>query len=202
MNEPMLTELVPDKTVPESSDETEPEVVSEILDETSDEVLGEILDEISDETSDETSHEGAEHPPITSDEKQEPSDETETLRARIHELEQELAEREQISNRMERECTEFETYFPDVSLKGVPDEVWGQVHAGVPLSAAYALYEKKQQKQKADAQRISQRGESLTAGIVDTAGNEYFSPAQVRAMSPSEVRQNYDRIFESMRHWQ
>lgn len=206
MNEPMLTEQVPDKTVAESLDETESELVSEVLNETSDEIPEEVLDEAlgdtSEETPNETLDEGAEQPQIISDEKQGPSDETETLRARIHELEQELAAREQMSRRMERECTEFETYFPDVSLKGVPDEVWGQVHAGVPLSAAYALYEKKQQKQQADAARIGQRGESLTAGMVDTAGNEYFSPSQVRAMSPSEVRQNYDRIFESMRHWQ
>ncbi len=34
------------------------------------------------------------------------------------------------------------------------------------------------------------------------AREEYFSPAEVRAMSPREVRENYDRIFESMRHWQ
>ena len=167
-------------------EETEAEIQEESLNEVESESKEEIRDEPLEET---------EEPKAS-------QDETAALRARIDELEQELAERVQMSNRMERECTEFETYFPDVSLKGVPDEVWGQVHAGVPLSAAYALYEKKQQKQKADAQRISQRGESLTAGIVDTAGNEYFSPAQVRAMSPSEVRQNYDRIFESMRHWQ
>ena len=34
------------------------------------------------------------------------------------------------------------------------------------------------------------------------ARTEYFSPAEVRAMSQREVRENYDRIFESMRHWQ
>lgn len=129
-------------------------------------------------------------------------DETAVLQARIRELEEQIAAREQLSDRIGRECSEFETYFPEISLQRVPDEVWGQVREGVPLSAAYALYEKKQQRQMANAQRIGQRGSSMTAGLVDAAGDEYFSPSQVRAMSPREVRQNYDRIFESMRHWQ
>ena len=124
------------------------------------------------------------------------------LRARVRDLEGELAARKQMSERIGRECEEFISYFPDVSLQSVPDEVWGQVRGGVPLSAAYAFYEKKQQKQRKDAERIRQRGASMTAGIVDAAGNEYFSPSQVRAMSREEVRQNYDRIFDSMRHWQ
>lgn len=169
-------------------------------DEMQDQVSGEHLEEVEAKTEqvivDEPSDEAA------TEEKELVSDETQALHARIRELEQEISAREELSHRVARECTEFETYFPEVSLKCVPDEVWGQVHAGIPLSAAYALYEKKQQKQMADATRISRRGESITAGIVDAAGNEYFSPSQVRAMSQSEVRQNYDRIFESMRHWQ
>ena len=42
----------------------------------------------------------------------------------------------------------------------------------------------------------------LPGGMAEAAKPSYFSPAQVRAMSRREVRENYDRIFESMRHWQ
>ena len=41
----------------------------------------------------------------------------------------------------------------------------------------------------------------MPGGMVDAAKPSYFSPAQVRAMSVHEVRENYDAIFESMRHW-
>lgn len=139
---------------------------------------------------------------IASEEQDDAPDEVTVLRTRIGELEAQLAERERLSERIGRECDEFATYFPEVSLHTVPDEVWGDVHAGIPLSAAYALYEKKQQKQREAGERIGARGAAMTGGGVDAAGEQYFSPSQVRAMSPQEVRANYDRIFDSMRHWQ
>ncbi len=40
-----------------------------------------------------------------------------------------------------------------------------------------------------------------TAGKVGGGSATLFSPAEVRAMSRSEVRDNLDRIRESMRHW-
>lgn len=129
-------------------------------------------------------------------------DELSQLRARVRELEEQAYERERLGARVERECAEFEQVFPDVSLRAVPDEVWGQVHAGVPLSAAYALYEKKCQGRQCAYEAAQARCAAMPMGVAMAAGQEYFSPAQVRAMSPREVRENYDRIFESMRHWQ
>lgn len=42
----------------------------------------------------------------------------------------------------------------------------------------------------------------VTAGKVGGGGGELlFSPAEVRAMSRAEVRDNLDRIRESMRNW-
>ncbi len=204
MNESMLTEQAPMQESFEEQGQTDAPAESPAAAPTTEEVLNEqsdeAVDELSEVRSDEATDEATAEAPTESSEQGD--GETAALQARIRELEEQLAEREQMSERIERECAEFEAYFPDVSLRRVPDEVWGQVHAGIPLPAAYALYEKKQQKQQADAERISRRGESMTAGITDAAGNQYFSPSQIRAMSPQEVRQNYDRIFESMRHWQ
>jgi hypothetical protein len=42
----------------------------------------------------------------------------------------------------------------------------------------------------------------LPGGVAEAARPSYFSPAEVRMMSLREVRENYDAIFESMRHWQ
>ena len=138
--------------------------------------------------------------PLTPDETAE--SEENRLRARIAELEEELERRDTLSARMTRECEEFEQYFPEISLRKLPDSVWSQVYAGVPLAAAYALYERGLQNERAQAERQSAHNLQHTAGLPSSAGASYFSPAQVRAMSRDEVREHYDRIFESMRHWQ
>ena len=126
----------------------------------------------------------------------------ESLMTRVRELEQEIEMRQTLSERMARECEEFEAYFPEVSLRTLPDNVWTQVHAGVPLAAAYALYERGVQNQKRAAEVQAARKDALSTGLPGAAQSSYFSPSQVRAMSRQEVRENYDRIFESMRHWQ
>lgn len=126
----------------------------------------------------------------------------EALQARVLELEDALAARKALSDRMTRECEEFESYFPEVSLRALPDEVWGQVRAGVPLAAAYALYERGLCNQARAAEAQNARNAAHLPDSPAQAESRYFSPAQVRAMSRREVRENYDRIFESMRHWQ
>lgn len=126
----------------------------------------------------------------------------ETLTARVRELEEEIEARNTLADRMTRECEEFEAYFPEVSLRSLPDSVWMQVHAGVPLAAAYALYERGLQNQRRAAEEQTARKDALSVGLPAAAQSNYFSPSQVRAMSRQEVRENYDRIFESMRHWQ
>ena len=140
--------------------------------------------------------------PTADEETIEPVSEVEVLRARVAELEATLSEREQLAERMTRECEEFEAYFPEISLRSLPESVWTQVHAGVPLAAAYALYERGLQNQKKKAEEQAARAKNCSVGLPAAGEEHYFSPAQVRAMSRREVRENYDRIFESMRHWQ
>jgi hypothetical protein len=126
----------------------------------------------------------------------------EALNARIWELEELLAQREAVADRMMRECEEFESYFPEVTLRQVPDEVWNRVQSGIPLAAAYALYERGIRNRAQAAQEQNARNAAHLPTATASAESRYFSPAQVRAMSRREVRDNYDRIFESMRHWQ
>lgn len=124
------------------------------------------------------------------------------LRERVGQLEEQIRQSELLSDRVREECSEFEQYFPDVPLRRVPDGVWEQVRQGVPLAAAYALYEKKQTDKKEAYRRRNEQSAARSAGMPEAAGKQYFSPAEVRAMSQHQVRENYDRIFESMRHWQ
>ena len=63
-----------------------------------------------------------------------------------------------------------------------------------------SLREELQKRERAD--EINRRNAASSAG---RAGNstapEYFSPDEVRAMSPSEIRENYQRIRASMKKW-
>ena len=42
----------------------------------------------------------------------------------------------------------------------------------------------------------------MSAGsLASDEGEKYYSPSEVKKMSPAQVRANYDDIIESMRHW-
>ena len=76
------------------------------------------------------------------------------------------------------------------------------VGQGIPLSAAYALYEKRSCMDRLYAEEINRQNSQRSAGRAGlyTKG-EYFSPDEVRSMSASEVRANYKKIRESMKKW-
>ena len=128
--------------------------------------------------------------------------ELESLRREVSELRAALAAKEQEQQNTLREIGEFHRLFPDIPVSDVPDGVWDSVERGIPLSAAYALYEKKQQASEGRAEEINRRNASLSAGKAGkhTAG-EYFSPDEVRAMSQRQVHDNYRAIMDSMKHW-
>ncbi len=128
--------------------------------------------------------------------------ELETLRQEVEQLRAALAQKEQEQQNALREIGEFHRLFPDISIENVPEGVWDSVEQGIPLSAAYALYEKKRHMSEARAEEVNRRNASLSAGKAGkhTAG-EYFSPQEVRAMSQRQVHNNYRAIMESMKHW-
>ena len=132
-------------------------------------------------------------------------DELEDLRKEIEDLRGELSRREALdesNKRMLRECEEFKEYFPDAELSSVPDEVWERVKGGLPLSAAYALFARRIEMQKSRVEQINRKNREMSAGSVRNGGDEgYYSPAEVKAMTPDQVRANYTDIIESMRHW-
>jgi len=63
-----------------------------------------------------------------------------------------------------------------------------------------SLREELEKRQKAD--EINRRNASLSAGRVGSGtAPEYYTPKKVHAMSPSEIRENYQRIRASMKKW-
>ena len=51
------------------------------------------------------------------------------------------------------------------------------------------------------ARRHAVNASEFSTGSFRGASDSLFSPAEVRAMSRAEVRENLERIRESMRHW-
>lgn len=100
------------------------------------------------------------------------------------------------------EYAEFGRLFPGASVSALPDEVAASVRSGVPLAAAYALYERRRAVDAASAEAINEKNRGLSFEVNKSDSQDgYFSYAEVKAMSPSEVRQNYSRIIDSMSHW-
>ena len=138
----------------------------------------------------------------TSEEDTEPEESLETLRAELSRLRAELENRRASFERISGELEEFGSLFPAVPLSSVPDSVWQSVKGGVPIAAAYALYEKKMAALEAEAALTNRKNSSASTGPVGSEPTaEYFSPDDVRAMSREEVRKYYPKIIESMKSW-
>ncbi len=134
---------------------------------------------------------------------------TESDAERADRLEGELALlRESIENeraensRMINEYSEFSELFPDVPLKNVSESVWENVKKGIPLAAAYALYDRKNELSARSAAAVNEKNSRESAGAVKGGeSDDYYSPAEVRAMSHGDVRANFDKIMASMKKW-
>lgn len=124
------------------------------------------------------------------------------LRAELDSLKRELEENRAFYARLDGECAEFSSLYPDVSITSLPDTVWQSVKKGVPLSAAYALEVRRAEVKAQKARQVNRDNSEMSSGALGNNNrNDFFSPAEVRAMSASEVRANYSKIIESMSKW-
>ena len=149
------------------------------------------------ETSEQTENTTPPEETIGTDTRQTP-DEASELRAEIDRLQGEITRLTELQNRRGRELDEFCTLFPNVSPADLPTEVRQQIDSGVPLAAAYALYEKREALRRENGKK---NAEHSWHGMKDSVGGEYYSPSEVRSMSQKEVHKNYKKIIESMKHW-
>ncbi len=127
------------------------------------------------------------------------------LKAELEELRTELKARDELekaNSRLYAEIEEFKDYFPDTELHEIPDDIWEKVKKGASLSAAFSLYRRKQELDKKRVSDFNEKNRRMSSGSVDRGeGEKYFSPSEVKKMSPLQVKQNYDDIINSMRHW-
>lgn len=157
--------------------------------------------------------EGVEAPAISADSLPDPDpalaepaqspqeDGLEQLRGELNRLRWELATRDEMLTRIGEECEEFQRLYPEKTLSELPDGVWEDVRRGVPIAAAFALSERRRHLAEQRALASNLANGKRSSGSVGGIQNDYFSPAEVRAMSQTEVRENYQKIMRSMQKW-
>lgn len=146
--------------------------------------------------------EGVEETDATLISNEDNTESVESLKAEIERLRAELEESRSANDRISSDISEFYRLFPDGKLDQLPSEVRENVRSGVPLTASYALYEKRLEAERERIAAINRKNAARSSGSVGkNTVKEYFSPDEVRAMSQSEVRENYHKIIESMKKW-
>ena len=174
------------------------DIITSMEDVTNEDLIEEstaLLDEVTKETEKET-----ESTEVT--EKEEESSEIEMLKRELDTLRKELEEKKSAFERMSRDIGEFSELFPEKNINAIPDSVWESVKAGIPLAAAYALYERKNAIRSDMAKRANEENSARTTGSIGRDNTEnFYTPDEVRAMSRAEVKHNYSKIIESMKKW-
>ncbi len=111
-------------------------------------------------------------------------------------------ERDRAQSRFLSEIAEFEQYFPEVDLHSIPDEIWEDVKKGSSLASSYALFLRRKDIEKKKIGDFNEKNRRMSAGsLINGDGEKYFSPSEVKKMTPAQVKSNYDDIVASMKHW-
>ena len=124
--------------------------------------------------------------------------------ALIAELEA-MRSRLEVAERTAREIStgwrEFTELYPDADVSSLPDSFNSAIEKGIPPAAAYALELRRKEVRLARIKAADQRARELSAGKLDPAEDTLYSPDEVRAMPPAEVRKNIEKIRRSMKSW-
>ena len=124
------------------------------------------------------------------------------FKAEIEALKLMLEKKNKEYERIFLELTEFAMVFPKIAIESIPGEVFDSMKSGVPLSAAYALYEKKKETDENNIREVNRLNAERSAGAISSgADGGYYSPDEVRKMTAKEVKKNYNLIIESMKKW-
>ena len=142
---------------------------------------------------------------VEEDETASPEASIDSLMEEISSLKSEISRLESerdMQMRLLEEISDFRSLFPSVEIEQIPESVGESVKKGTPLSASYALYEKRLLAEEARIASINAQNASRSAGVAGRdVASEYFTPDEVKRMSRSEVHANYKKIKESMKKW-
>lgn len=116
-----------------------------------------------------------------------------------------LRRRVEVAERTAREISagwrEFSELYPEADIASLPDSFNSAIERGIPPAAAYALELRRREVTKMRIEAADKRARELSAGKLEPTEDSLYSPDEVRAMSPSEVRKNIEKIRRSMKSW-
>ena len=150
------------------------------------------MDEMIEVMLDEVTEEAVEAPEI-----EEPVD----LNAELDSLRRRLEVAERTAREISAGWREFTELYPDADISSLPDSFNADIERGIPPAAAYALEMRRREVRRARIEAADRRAREMSSGRISTTDDSLYSPDEVRAMPPSEVRKNMEKIRRSMKSW-
>ena len=150
------------------------------------------MDEMIEVMLDEVTEEAVEAPEI-----EEPVD----LNAELDSLRRRLEVAERTAREISAGWREFTELYPDADISSLPDSFNADIKRGIPPAAAYALEMRRREVRRARIEAADRRAREMSSGRISTTDDSLYSPDEVRAMPPSEVRKNMEKIRRSMKSW-
>ncbi len=123
------------------------------------------------------------------------------LRAEIEDLRTRLENAERAAREITAGWREFTELYPDADISSLPDSFNAALERGIPPAAAYALELRRREVSNRRIEEADRKARSLSSGRINEAEDSLYSPAEVRAMKPAEVRKNIEKIRRSMKSW-
>ncbi|MBO5701098.1 MAG: hypothetical protein J6S71_01540 [Clostridia bacterium] len=128
-------------------------------------------------------------------------DEKASLLSELEALRSRLETAERTAREISAGWREFTELYPEADISSLPDSFNAAIERGIPPAAAYALELRRKEVRLARIKAADQRARELSAGKLDPADDTLYSPDEVRAMPPAEVRKNIEKIRRSMKSW-
>ncbi|MBQ3228110.1 MAG: hypothetical protein IJB43_05955 [Clostridia bacterium] len=133
------------------------------------------------------------------------AEEADTVEPDLHTELDDLRAKLEKAERAAREITEgwreFTELYPDADISTLPDSFNAALERGIPPAAAYALELRRREVEQIKIARAYRKAREQSFGRIESAEDSLYSPAEVRAMKPAEVRKNIEKIRRSMKSW-
>lgn len=123
------------------------------------------------------------------------------LHTELEDLRTKLEKAERVAREITEGWREFTELYPDADITTLPDSFNAALERGIPPAAAYALELRRREVEQLRIARADRKARELSPGRIETAEDSLYSPAEVRAMKPAEVRKNIEKIRRSMKSW-
>ncbi|MBR6579599.1 MAG: hypothetical protein IKK74_11700 [Clostridia bacterium] len=123
------------------------------------------------------------------------------LHTELDDLRAKLEKAERAAREITEGWREFTELYPDADISTLPDSFNAALERGIPPAAAYALELRRREVEQIKIARADRKAREQSFGRIESAEDSLYSPAEVRAMKPAEVRKNIEKIRRSMKSW-